>query len=122
MKKKILLSGVIASAMLLGFLTGYTVFETIPSDGFIIIGERETEIPVPVSEAGEAGKICINTASAVELTDLPGIGPALSERIMRYRGEHGPFESVDDLIHVSGIGERVLARLRPFAKVSGGGS
>jgi len=67
----------------------------------------------------ESGKININTASAAELADLPGIGPALSERIIAYRKEHGPFESVGDLINVSGIGERVLERLEPYAAVGG---
>jgi competence protein ComEA len=116
MRKKIFLPCVIVSALFLGFLAGYTVFETVPSDSFVISGERETEIPAAVSDAGEAGRICINTASAVELTDLPGIGPALSQRIIEYREEHGPFASVDDLINVSGIGDRVLGRLRPYAR------
>lgn len=53
----------------------------------------------------------INSASAEELADLPGIGAALAERIVDYRTEHGPFETAEDLTKVSGIGEKKLAEL-----------
>jgi competence protein ComEA len=43
---------------------------------------------------------------------LPGVGPALSERIVSYRDEHGPFKSVDQLAEVKGIGEAKLAKLK----------
>ncbi|MDR0325172.1 MAG: helix-hairpin-helix domain-containing protein [Oscillospiraceae bacterium] len=117
MQKKIVLPCAIATALLIGFLVGHSVLETVPSDGFVIAGERETEIVTAVYNDSDLGRIDINTASAVELTDLPGIGPALSQRIIEYREEHGPFADVDGLINVKGIGEKVLERLRPFAAV-----
>jgi comEA protein len=119
MKKKILLPAVTATALLTGFLIGYTIIETVPSDSFVIVGRRETEIHTIVSGEDNLGKIDINAASEVELTDLPGIGPALSRRIIEYREEHGPFRSVDELINISGIGPRVLERLEPYAEVKG---
>jgi competence ComEA-like helix-hairpin-helix protein len=115
-KKKILIALITVTAALIGFLAGYTVFETVPSDGFMITGERERGIVIAVSDMAEAGKICINTASAVELTDLPGVGPVLSERIVAYREEFGPFEDVEGLLGVNGIGMNVLERLRPYAR------
>ena len=53
----------------------------------------------------------INTASEEELATLPGIGGVLARRIVDYRTEHGPFEAEEDLLKVSGIGERKLAEL-----------
>jgi len=63
------------------------------------------------------GLININTATLEELESLPGIGPALGQRILDYRTEHGPFRTVDELTNVSGIGDKRLADLRPKATV-----
>jgi len=58
--------------------------------------------------------IDLNTASASDLDALPGIGPALAQRIVEYRQRHGPFRKVDDLIQVSGIGSEKLAQIRNY--------
>ncbi len=70
--------------------------------------------------AGGSGLVDVNTADATALEDLPGIGPALAERIVAYREEHGPFGSVDDLTDVPGIGDAKLEALRDSATVGGG--
>src|SRR5262245_16803239 len=66
---------------------------------------------------GKAGLININTADEAQLTTLKGIGPAKAKAITQYRQEHGPFKTVDDLKHVSGIGDKTLAALKPFITV-----
>jgi len=59
----------------------------------------------------------LNKASAEQLQLLPGVGPALSERIIAYRDTHGPFKDVDQLIEVKGIGQSKLAKLKPSLTV-----
>ena len=56
--------------------------------------------------------IHLNQATAEELQVLPGVGPALSERIVLYRTEHGPFKSVDQLTEVKGVGHKKLAKFK----------
>jgi len=53
-----------------------------------------------------SGKININTANAIMLQALPGIGPVLSERIIEYRNQNGLFGVIDDIKDVSGIAEK----------------
>ncbi|MCG8348112.1 MAG: ComEA family DNA-binding protein [Chloroflexales bacterium] len=84
----------------------------------------ETAAPVAGSGAGmdssassASNLVNLNTASAAELEDLDGIGQKLAERIITYRETEGPFESVDDLGNVTGIGSKLLNDLRPLVTV-----
>ena len=61
---------------------------------------------------GPNGMLDLNRATAAELDALPGVGPVIAERIISFRDEFGPFQSVDDLLDVPGIGEARLADLR----------
>lgn len=79
-------------------------------------------IPGPGQTDGEAvavadGRVRVNQATAAELETLPGVGPVLAERIVAYREQNGPFSTVEDLLGVSGIGERTLEELRPLVIV-----
>ncbi len=55
----------------------------------------------------------LNTASKEDLCALSGVGDAIAARIVEYREQNGPFQSVDDLINVKGIGEKKLEDIRP---------
>ncbi|HET9171237.1 MAG TPA: ComEA family DNA-binding protein [Actinospica sp.] len=63
---------------------------------------------------GSAQPVHLNTAAVEDLEQLPGVGPALAERIIDYRTAHGPFHSVDDLRQVSGFGGQRFTNLAPM--------
>lgn len=64
------------------------------------------------SSGSISGKININTANAIMLQTLPGIGPVLSERIIEYRNQNGFFGVIDDIKDVSGIAEKKFEGIR----------
>jgi len=59
-------------------------------------------------------QVDVNTASWPELVQIPGIGRVLAERIVKWREEHGPFRTTEQLLQVQGIGPRTLERIRPY--------
>lgn len=74
------------------------------------VGDGDTTVGVDLPDM----RLDINAATVSELRELPGIGPALAQRIVDHREEHGPWEAIDDLAQVHGIGERTIARIRPY--------
>jgi competence protein ComEA len=62
-------------------------------------------------------RVDINRAGADELVRLPGVGPAIAERIVTYRDANGPFATFDDLEAVSGIGPRLRERIEAVARL-----
>ncbi len=82
----------------------------------------ETPPPVAGGSAGGGGAaapsvVDLNTATAAQLEDLPGVGPATAEAIVAYRNEKGRFRTVDELLEVRGIGPSKLAAIRPKVRV-----
>jgi competence protein ComEA len=73
--------------------------------------------PAVASGTGASGLISINTADVSALDELPGVGPVLAERIIAHREANGPFETVEDLLEVPGIGEAKLASMRDLIQV-----
>lgn len=63
------------------------------------------------------GKIDVNQADAVDLTLIPGIGDVLAQRIVDYREEYGPFQSLEELSNVEGIGQKKLEEIMQYAAV-----
>ncbi len=59
-------------------------------------------------------RLDINSATAVEWSQLDGIGEVLAARIVEDRNTNGPFESLDDLLRVEGIGRQTLEQVRPW--------
>ncbi len=69
------------------------------------------------STSGAPEPIDLNRATLDQLEGLPGIGPSIGQAIIDHRGRSGPFQSVDDLLDVRGIGPARLEQLRPLVKV-----
>ncbi len=81
------------------------------ADTTVAGSEKPTESPNAV--------ININTADADLLTELPGIGPAIAQRIVEHREQYGPFLSIYDLMAVNGIGEKLFEKLIPYITTGG---
>jgi len=78
-----------------------------------VIGEPPRSLPGgSVGGDSAPSTVNLNTASARELEVLPGIGPTTAQAIIRYREENGPFESVEELLKVQGIGDAKLNAIR----------
>lgn len=63
------------------------------------------------------GTVNINAASAEELQRIPGIGPAMAERILDFRKTNGKFTAPEDMLQISGIGEKKFAKMQPYVRV-----
>ncbi len=61
--------------------------------------------------AVKSEKVNLNVASARQLEGLPGIGPALAQRIIDHRKKNGSFKRIEDLMNVRGIGEKKFVQL-----------
>ena len=85
------------------------------------VGGPELRGPAQEQNQNEPKPIDVNTATAKELQSVPGIGETLAKRIVEFREEHGPFEKVDDLLNVRGIGVASLDKLRPFLTIKRSG-
>lgn len=67
----------------------------------------------------KSGRLDINTATAEELTMLPGIGEVLAQRIVEYRTSNGRFQSKNELLNVKGIGNAKLNAISDYITVGG---
>lgn len=63
------------------------------------------------------GKLNLNTATSDELEELPRLGPEMASRILAWRDENGPFTAVEDLMNVTGIGEKTFDALKDLVTV-----
>ena len=68
-------------------------------------------------DGGGETRININTADATALDTLPRVGPAIAKRIIEFREENGPFKSVEELMNVSGIGDKTFDQLKDLIKI-----
>ena len=83
-----------------------------PRQATLFPARPDTSFPSRRPAPSVAGRFDLNACTAEEFDALPGIGPALAERIVAYRNEHGPFTSVDELRKVSGVNKALAASVK----------
>lgn len=66
--------------------------------------------------AGET-KINLNRATLAQLEQIPGVGPVTAQEILAWREKNGSFKSVEQLLQISGIGEKTLAKIQPYVEL-----
>jgi competence ComEA-like helix-hairpin-helix protein len=66
----------------------------------------------PIPAALQSIKVNINTADLNRLEDITGVGPAIAQRIIDYRTANGPFQKIEDVIKVKGIGEATFQKMK----------
>lgn len=79
------------------------------------LGEEDPPVQPPSGQRSQpiiAVKININTADLAALESLPGIGPALAQRIIDYRQANGPFSRIEKIMEVSGIGPATFEKIQ----------
>ena len=87
------------------------------TDGEQIIVPRVGATDATAPDASVPGKVNLNTADAATLETLPRIGPAMAERILAWREDNGRFTAVEDLMSVSGVGDKTFEALKSLVTV-----
>src|SRR5207245_10451085 len=89
-------------------------------DGEQVVVPKKGET-LPGAAGGSAqqpgGKVNINNATESDFENLPGIGPVLAQKIVDYRNQHGTFRTIQDLMKVTGIGQKKFDSLSAYVTV-----
>ena len=79
----------------------------------LVVSPSYVRAQAPAASVEKAAPVVnLNTASAADLENLPGVGAKMAERIVEYRQKNGPFNKIEDLMNVKGIGEKNFLKLK----------
>ena len=110
----------IFAAFTVGLFAGRNLNQTPVQISQLPAATAAATTPAPENTAPTKPAILnINTATSDQIQMLPGIGPVLAERIVAYRDTYGPFDSLGELMNVSGIGEKKLEAIWDFVTIGG---
>lgn len=107
---KLFLSLALSAAVLIMAVYGFTYDE-------LMLRERAFEVYSEIKNPVEPTVFNLNSASERALQKVSGIGETTARAIVEYRGTHGNFSSVDELLNVRGIGQATLEKIRPYLTV-----
>jgi competence protein ComEA len=93
---------------------GEQIVVGVPPPGGVAAPAASAAGGVAGGAADGAPLVNINSATQVQLEELPGVGPVTAQAILQWRTDNGPFTAVDELLEVSGIGDATLAEIAPF--------
>ena len=109
--------------LFIGIMLGIFFGRNSGSDSILLTQTNSSEIntssPTTAYYDEVLGRININSATADELTSVPGIGSVTAQRIVEYRRKYGKFYSINDLLKIKGISETTLDDIRPYITVGG---
>ncbi len=96
----------VLAALCLAFVAAWLCWNRMASDPLVELDAVRPQTP--------NYQVDLNVASREELDNVPGVGAALAERIIESRERSGPFRKASDLMRVSGIGVKTLAKIKPY--------
>ena len=103
---------------LLCLLAGIFLGRNLNNDRVTLLPNIESTDTNPTQSA-DSFRLNINTATKLQIQELPGIGEVIAQRIVAYRDVNGPFQRIDDLKNVEGIGEKKLDTIKDLINIGG---
>ncbi|AXI09517.1 competence protein ComEA [Oceanobacillus zhaokaii] len=97
--------------------TGVNLAQKVQDEMILVIPKIGEQTALAASSSDDSGKVRINYATQEEIENLNGIGPSKAQAIIAHRDEHGFFQTVEDLLEVSGIGEKTLENMKDSIQV-----